>query len=140
MNTLKKMAYRPSLNNIFDDLFGGSLVQQQQQPMTNIQETPEAFVLELLAPGRKKEDFNIELKDQLLTVSTLAKESPNAEAAHKWLRREFSLGQWQRSFTLKKDSIQTEAIEAKYEDGILRLRLPKVQTKQQELKRIIEVG
>jgi HSP20 family protein len=128
------------LNNIFDDLFGGSLVQQQQQPMTNIQETPEAFVLELLAPGRKKEDFNIELKDQLLTVSTLAKESPNAEAAHKWLRREFSLGQWQRSFTLKKDSIQTEAIEAKYEDGILRLRLPKVQTKQQELKRIIEVG
>ncbi|MDE3144346.1 MAG: Hsp20/alpha crystallin family protein [Bacteroidota bacterium] len=89
----------------------------------NIYESENGFQLELNAPGRNKEDFKINIEKGLLTVSFEKKE----EAANKELktiRKEFSYTNFKRSFSVD-ENINTEAIEAVYENGVLKLFLPK---------------
>ena len=137
MTSLKKIMYRPAFNSFFDDVFSRSVF--EHQPLTNIRETQAGFDLEILAPGRKKEDFHIDLHEQTLTISAQTEATEQTETG-KWTRREFSLSQWKRSFSLSKDSIDTENIIARYENGILYLHLPKFEAKKQEIKRRIELS
>lgn len=94
-----------------------------QVPATNIHETKEGYHLELLVPGRTKEDFGIEVEKNVLTIKFEQKEETKQEDL-KTLRREFTLNSFKRSFTLG-EQVQVEGIQAKYEDGILRVWLPK---------------
>ena len=91
------------------------------KPSVNIKETPDAYHLELSAPGRTKEDIKINIDKNLLTISYEKKDEQNDE---KYITREFSLQPFKRSFTLD-DKIQSENIKAKYENGLLSLELPK---------------
>lgn len=84
-------------------------------PSTEVTETDKHFLMSMDLPGLKKEDIQIEVQDKLLTVSGERKREP---------RRSFK-----RSFTLP-NSISGEHIEARYEDGVLELYLPKVQAAQ----------
>lgn len=89
----------------------------------NIHETDDAFLLELNAPGRNKEDFSIQVDKGLLTISYEKKDSLE-EKNHRTVRREFTYKSFKRSFSVD-DKINTEAIQANYENGVLKLLLPK---------------
>jgi HSP20 family protein len=90
----------------------------------NIHETDTAYTLQLIAPGLKKEDFKINLDRNILTVSFEQKVENKEEKNGKVLRSEYNFRSFKRSFTLN-DKIDTNAINAKYNDGILELNLPK---------------
>ncbi|MHA4812002.1 Hsp20/alpha crystallin family protein [Flavitalea flava] len=92
-------------------------------PPVNINETKEAYHLELNAPGRTKEDFTLSVENGLLTISFEKKEETKTEE-FKSIRKEFSYKSFKRSFTLD-DRIDSSAIQAKYENGVLKLYLPK---------------
>jgi HSP20 family protein len=89
----------------------------------NIHETAEGFQLEVSVPGINKEDIKVNVEKGLLTISYDKKEENKSEG-NKTIRREFSSRSFKRSFTVA-DEINAEAIEAKYENGILKLNLPK---------------
>jgi HSP20 family protein len=91
------------------------------KPSVNIKETPEAYQLELSAPGRTKEDIKISVDKNLLTISY---EKTNEQKDEKYIMREFELHPFNRTFTLD-DKIESDNIRAKYENGLLSLELPK---------------
>jgi HSP20 family protein len=128
-----------NLNNFFDEFFNelpafGKTVNNLSSPAVNIVETPEAYHLELNAPGRNKEDFQISVNKGLLTISYEKKEEAKNEDV-KVVRREFSFQSFKRSFTVD-EKINAEAIQAKYENGLLKLLLPKKAEQQQPVKTI----
>jgi HSP20 family protein len=103
-------------------------------PAANVFETPAAYILEVNAPGRNKEDFNINLEKDLLTVSYQKKEETKSEAITP-VRREFSFGSFKRSFSLD-EKVNVSGIQAKYENGILKIELPKKEDVKEEPKQI----
>ena len=128
-----------NLNNFFDEFFNelpafGKTVNNLFSPAVNIVETSDAYHLELNAPGRNKEDFQISVDKGLLTISYEKKEEAKNEDA-KVVRREFSFQSFKRSFTVD-EKINAEAIQAKYENGLLKLLLPKKAEQQQPVKTI----
>ena len=92
-------------------------------PPVNIIEKESAFLIELAAPGFEKADFIVKLDGNLLNISTEKKEEIQDET-NKMIRKEFSYKSFKRSFTVD-DKIDAEKIVAKYENGILKLELPK---------------
>lgn len=104
-------------------------------PPVNIIEKANSFSVELSAPGFEKSDFGVKLEANILTISTDKKEDQKEEA-DKVLRREFSYRSFKRSFTID-EKIDAENIVAKYENGILRLELPKKEPAKAPVKDII---
>ncbi|UBM62137.1 Hsp20/alpha crystallin family protein [Candidatus Sulfidibacterium hydrothermale] len=98
-------------------------------PAVNIKEEKDKFVLEMAAPGMKKDDFQINLDNYQLTISSEKKEEKN-EKDDNYTRREFFYSTFSRSFTLPK-SVDVEKIKADYKNGILSVVLPK---KEEETK------
>jgi HSP20 family protein len=92
-------------------------------PPVNIVDKDAAFVIEMAAPGFEKADFNVKLENNILTISTEKKETAS-ETTEKIVRQEFSKKSFKRSFTID-EKIDTDNINAKYENGILKLELPK---------------
>lgn len=92
-------------------------------PAVNIVENSTAYKLTLAAPGMKKEDFRIDVGDNILTISAEKQESKEEKDEH-YTRREYNYSSFLRSFPIPED-IRQEAIEARYEDGVLKLVLPK---------------
>jgi HSP20 family protein len=126
---LVKVNNRPmhrTFNSIFDELFNEFPVKMESKlhvPAVNVHETENAYEMELSVPGRKKEDFKINLENGLLTISFEKKEE-NTNSGQKTLRREFSFQSFKRSFNLD-ETVDADNIQAKYENGILFLSLPK---------------
>ncbi len=89
----------------------------------NILETAEGYHLELLVPGRNKEEFKVSIDKDLLTISFDKIEEETSKDI-KTVRKEFRLNSFKRTFNLD-EKINSEAIEAKYENGILKFYLPK---------------
>lgn len=92
-------------------------------PPVNITDKKEVYLVELSVPGFEKSDFKIKLDNNILTVSTELKEEAPVENEKK-IRKEFSFKAFKRSFTLN-EKIETEKIQARYENGILKIDLPK---------------
>ncbi len=92
-------------------------------PAVNIYESNDAYLLELNAPGRNKEDFKVNIEKGLLTISYEKKENLE-QKDQKTLRREFSYRSFKRSFSLD-EKINAEGIQARYDNGVLKLTLPK---------------
>ena len=128
-NTLKPA--NKSFNNLVDDFFNGwpsilgddSGLNSKQFVPVNIKETENEYLLEVVAPGFKKEDFKINLDNNLLTVSVEKKEE-NGNSNEKNIRREYKFGSFKRSFTID-EKIDTENIAATYINGVLTLNLPR---------------
>jgi len=119
-----------AFSNLFDELFNNwpAAWSKADEPVfssvpVNIHETNDGYVLELNAPGRNKEDFNVNIENGLLTISYEKKEE-NEVKEHKTIRKEFSYQSFKRSFTID-DNIKAEGIEAKYDNGVLNIYLPK---------------
>ena len=94
-------------------------------PAVNIKETKDGFEVEMAAPGMKKNDFRIELENNLLTISSESNNQNVENDGDRYSRREYSYQSFQRSFTLPRDVVDSEKIKAKYEDGVLKLMIPK---------------
>lgn len=92
-------------------------------PAVNICETKDNYELEFNVPGRKKDDFKITVDKNILSVS-FEKNQENKDENKQFIKREFSTQSFKRSFTLD-EKINVDDINAKYEDGILYLILPK---------------
>lgn len=103
-------------------------------PAANVQETPQAYHIDLNVPGRNKEDFNVKIEKDLLTISFEKKDESKTEGVTA-IRREFSFNSFKRSFSLD-ETINTDGIEAKYENGILKIALPKKEDVKKEPKQI----
>jgi len=140
--TLVKINNRPvkTFDNIFDELLNGVPSQwtANQKPASvpvNIHEAKDGYHLEFNAAGRNKEDFKVELEKGLLTVSFEAKESAQTENDYKTVRREFSIGSFKRSFNVD-EKVDADNIQAKYENGVLKIYLPKKEEVAQAGKQI----
>jgi len=129
----------PSLmNEIFKpDWFGGMENVATSTPAVNIKDNEKSFDLELIVPGRKKEDFNIEVDNELLTISSEVKPEEEVKDEN-YTRREFKFTSFQRAFTLP-ESIDVDAIKADYVDGVLKVELPKKEEALPKPKRLIEL-
>jgi HSP20 family protein len=103
-------------------------------PPVNIHETADAYHLELNVPGRAKEDFKITSENGLLTISYEKKQESKSEE-FKTIRREFSYRSFKRSFNID-NGIDAEKIQAKYENGLLKLLLPKKAEAKESSKQI----
>ncbi len=127
------------INEIFKpDWFGGIENFTTNSPAVNIKDNEKNFELELSVPGRNKEDFKIDLDNELLTVSYTAKKVETEDKPN-YSRREFSLNSFKRTFTLP-DSIDAEHIDASYENGILKFVLPKREEALPKPKREIKLS
>ena len=128
--TLVKHGNPRNINYLFDEIFntfpsnwGSDSHAHKVNPSVNIHETSDGYHLELTAPGLNKEDFKIHAADGLLTISYEKKEETE-QKEYKTIRREFIQRSFKRSFGLD-DKVNVDGIEAKYENGILKLLLPK---------------
>ena len=132
------MLFPALMNDIFKpDWFGGTENLNTNFPPVNIKENETNFELELIIPGFKKEDFNIEIEDAILTISSAIK-TENEEDKNTYTRREFSIKSFKRAFTLP-DSIDEATINANYENGILAISLPKKEEALPKPKRLVEI-
>lgn len=118
-----------SINQFFDEFLNeipatwGRNLQNSFNPPVNILETKDAYHMELNAPGRNKEDFKINIENGLLSIS-FEKKTENVSEEVKTVRKEFSFESFKRSFSID-EKIQADNIQAKYENGVLKLYLPK---------------
>lgn len=122
-------AFNSGLSRVFND-------QYHSVPAVNIIEGEKEFKIELAIPGMAKEDIHIQVNDGVLTIK--ADKQIEKSETEKTLRKEFGYVKFSRSFTLP-ELINVEAIEAKFENGILGLHLPKAVEVKPEPKRI-EIG
>jgi HSP20 family protein len=105
-----------------DKLFGNGWT-EQNLPAVNVKETRKEYNIEFASPGFSKKDFKIDVEQNVLTVSA-EKEEEKKEEKDTFTRREFSYNSFSRSFTLPQ-TVNAEKIDAKYNDGILQLSIPK---------------
>ena len=138
----------PVMNTLFDDVFTRDLWNWGNNsnsstnttiPAVNIRETNENFEVEMAAPGMTKDDFRVELDGNLLTISSEKQNQREEKEGEKYSRREFSYQSFQRSFQLQKDVVDAEKIEAKYENGVLHLVIPKKEEAKQRPPKMIEI-
>ena len=119
-----------TISGLMEDVLhnGWSRINEEVNSFTapvNIQETDKSYELHLVAPGLKKEDFKINLEKNVLTVSFEQKEENKEQGQDgKWLRNEYQLKSFKRSFSLN-EKVDTTNIAAKYNDGVLLVTLPK---------------
>ena len=131
------------LPNLLDNIFDESLDSQplrklRSLPAVNIIETDDEFSIEFAAPGKKREEFNIELDNELLTISSTNEEKPSSKETANYTRREFSYSSFKRSFTLP-ETVNLSKIDASYTDGILTVNLPKLEEAKKQPKRLIDI-
>ncbi|MEI6680583.1 MAG: Hsp20/alpha crystallin family protein [Mariniphaga sp.] len=147
MSLIKRENYLPSWSHFFNDFMNRDWYDWAIQnysttnttiPSVNIRETESGFDVEMAAPGMQKEDFKIELNQNLLTISSEKQSETHADAGKIVSRREFSYQSFIRSFTLPA-MVETDQISAKYENGILRVNIPKKEEAKPKPMKQIEV-
>ncbi|WP_428656156.1 Hsp20/alpha crystallin family protein [Runella sp.] len=121
----------------FNDIFAPATLSNYGVPAVNIVEHDGGFRLEVAAPGLKKEDFKINLENNVLTISA-QQEQKNEENTEKYTRKEFSFTSFRRAFTLP-TTVDGEQINAAYTDGVLKVELPKKEDAK-KTPRTIEIG
>lgn len=126
--------FKPAYNDVFESFFNAdpflSKSTLNRNPAVNIAESENEFHIELAAPGLKKEDFKINLEQNLLTVSAERKEEKSeSDEAKKYNRIEYNYSSFMRTFTLPETADHTK-ISAEYKDGILFISV----TKKEEAK------
>lgn len=129
--------FQNNLTRFFnDDFWGFNGLNAMNNVPVNIEETQEAYVVELVAPGLQKKDFTINLENDMLTVSFKHTEESKQEK-RKWITQQYKQQEFTQTFTLNK-TVNTEKIEANYENGILKISVPKSE-QAQRVSRSIQV-
>ena len=139
MNLIRKQA--PFFPSLIDDFVNQDWNLKTPSsitlPAVNIKDLDAQFEIELAVPGMKKSDFEIEVEDGLLSISSSLEEEQVTEKG-KFTRREFSYNSFKRTFTIP-ESVDPSNIEAQYSDGVLQLRLPKRKEALRQPKKLIKI-
>lgn len=109
-------------------------------PAVNIRETADTFQVEMAAPGMDKSDFKIELDNNMLTISSEKESQSEQKEDERYTRREFSYQSFQRVFHLPKDVVDADKIEARYNNGLLQLVIPKKEDVKQRPPKKIQIS
>ena len=146
---LRRQDRLPALSNIFDRFFDSDLFDWSTQnfsktdttlPAVNIKEDNEKFVVEMAAPGMKKEDFKVELKNKQLKISSETRDEVSEKSKDEtYSRKEFSYQSFIRTFNLP-DIADSDKIEAKYDSGILKLNIHKKEEAKPKPGRFIDIN
>jgi HSP20 family protein len=132
--------------SVFDDFFkpwnewfdnGGLWGRTMNIPAVNITEHEKEYKVALAVPGMKKEDFKIDVDGNMLTISS-EKEESKEEKDKKFTRKEYNYSSFSRCFTLPEE-VNKEKIDAKYEDGVLKISLPRKEEAKKPLAKHIAV-
>ena len=113
-----------------------STLPTKQLPAVNIQETDTSFLLELAAPGFKKEDLQVEVEKDILSISSQSDAAAEEDA--QYTRKEYGYHSFRRTFTIP-ESVDSKKIEAQFKEGILEVKLPKKKEMLQEAKKSIRI-
>ena len=141
MNLIRKQT--PFFPTLIDDFIGSDWNLKvpsfsSTMPAVNIKELDSQFEIELAVPGKKKDDFEIEVENGILSISSSQEEEQQVNEKGKFTRREFSYTSFRRSFTLP-DSVDPTKIDARYADGVLQVLLPKHKEAQPQPKKLIKI-
>lgn len=148
MSIVKRNEIFPDMPSLFNDFFtrdlwdwglGNNSSTNTSIPAVNIRETNDNFEVEVAAPGMTKNDFKVQLEGNMLTISS-EKENKYEDNEGKYTRREFSYQSFKRSFILPKDVVDANKIQAKYENGLLHLLIPKKEEAKQRPPKMIEIA
>ncbi|RMG15912.1 MAG: Hsp20/alpha crystallin family protein [Bacteroidetes bacterium] len=133
--------FTPALPDLFGDFFNQEAGRNWSDVNTfakvNVMEKNDAFQIEVAAPGLKKEDFQLQVDKDILSIR-VQKENKQEESGEKYMRREFSFESFERRFQLP-ESVDQGKIEAKYENGVLYVLLPK-KAEEVQKERMIEIA
>ena len=134
MNLVRFYHPQPTVTkSLVDELFNSFLRNDYEEnnvedcrcrPATNVYEDEKEFRLELLLAGFKKEDVQLHLNNDLLTVKVDRQDEENNETDDKYTRREFGAFNFERQFKVPK-TVAADKITANFEDGVLKLTLPR---------------
>lgn len=127
------------MDELFRDWAGGTQAVNKMVPPVNIRETEKDFYVAIMAAGMNKEDFNIEVDNDVLTISAEVKSQNKEPEEGKYTRREFSFSSFKRAFTMP-ETVNTDDINASYENGVLTLTLPKKEEALPKPKRMIDIS
>ncbi|MCZ4696188.1 Hsp20/alpha crystallin family protein [Ancylomarina euxinus] len=145
--TLVKRNSDNSFPSLFDNFFSRDWMDWNNSnysstnttlPAVNVRENDHEFTIEVAAPGMKKDDFNIHLENNQLSISSEIKSEKESKDG-KYSRKEFSYQSFQRSFRLPVDLIDGDKISAKYNEGILSIHLPKKEEAKPKPSRMISI-
>lgn len=124
------------LDNFFttsDDIFN-TAQSAASLPAVNVSETDDNFVLELVAPGKSKDDFDVDINNGVITISSESEEKSETEEKN-YTRKEYSFNSFSRSFSLP-DNVEASGIRAKYNEGVLTIDLPKNEPSKPETTKV----
>lgn len=137
MNLLKRQ--NPAFSYLFDDFILNQDwgYQKDSLPAVNIITSEDQFDIELATPGNKKADFQIEVEDDVLIISSeTVSQSGDRETSYE--RKEFGYNSFQRSFNIP-ESVNTDKISATYKEGVLTVSLPKKEEALPQPKKLISI-
>ena len=128
---------------VFNDLFDTEFMPKASAtaPAINVKETDKAYIVELAAPGMKKEDFNVHINDEgnLMVKMEKKDEKKEEDKSARYLRREFSYTKFEQTLILP-DDVEKDQIKARVEHGVLTVELPKHEEQKVKVSRQIEIG
>jgi HSP20 family protein len=128
---------------VFNDLFNADYLPKVSAtaPAINVKESDKAYIVELAAPGMKKEDFNVHINDEgnLVVKMESKNEKKEEDKTTRYLRREFSYSKFEQTLILP-DDVKKDAISAKVEHGVLTVELPKLVEEKVKVSRQIEIA
>lgn len=142
INSLLPRVFGEAFDSIFDsklsDFLGTDFA--INTPSVNVIELEDKFKIEMAAPGMTKEDFNIEIDDNKLKISSEQESEVKEDSEdRKYLRREFSYKSFVRSFTLP-NTVNQEEINANYVDGVLSIDIMKKEEAKEKGPKTIEIS
>lgn len=144
MTLVRLNNWMPELSNIMNNVFDRSPFFNENavfatEPAINILEDKDGYWIEIAAPGLQKNDFKIEINNHLLTISS-EKEELKEKEGMSFKRREFGYSSFKKSFTLPKNQVDEDHIEAAYEAGILTVKLAKKEEVKPKPARMIDIA
>ncbi|MBR4918685.1 MAG: Hsp20 family protein [Bacteroidales bacterium] len=127
---------------VFEDFFNNDFMPRANTtaPAVNVREDDKAYTMEVAAPGIRKEFCRVSINDEgnLCVAIENKMEHKESDKKHHYLRREFSYTNYEQNYTLP-DDVEKQNIEAKVENGILTITLPKMQKEEHKVSRSIEI-
>ena len=147
MTLMRRRELFPSWSNFFNDFFDKDMTDWSNRhfsdtnttlPAVNIKENQDEFNVEMAIPGMEKQDFKINLENNVLCISS-EKKSEIEQDEGQFTRKEFSYQSFSRSFTLP-ESADDGKIKAKYENGILKISIPKKEEAKPKPPKVIDIS
>jgi len=138
--TITRNTFKPFyMSNLFeDDFFPVMSNRTSSMPAVNIKENEKNYTLELAVPGMEKKDLQIDINEDVLTISSETK-NETEENSDGYKRKEFSYSSFCRSFYIP-ENVNRDKIGAAYKDGILSVELPKMEEEKSKLTRQVKIS